>query len=172
MVSIPDITHNLLINEIIKYSVSSSQSTSLLESLRIFSKEELADKKASMKEMGMSVGERIIGFIVKEHVWMKENNSLMRFICKELWMYLFGRYIGRLQANGKGVYIMYDYKFHWFQGLDMNDTIDHDCIEKYCNLALSWVCGVLKGALKGMGKDSSIEGMVEDNSCKFIITLR
>lgn len=87
-------------------------------------------------------------------------------------MYLFGRYIGRLQANNRGVYIMYDYKFHWFQGLDLAEAIDRDCIEKYCILALSWVCGVLKGALKGMGKDSSIEGVIEDNSCKFTITLR
>lgn len=172
MAGIPDITYNLLLNEIIKYSVCSDPKVSLLESLRTFSKEELADKRAVMKEMGLGVGERVIGFIVKEHVWMKENNSLMRFVCKELWMYLFGRYIGRLQSNNKGVYIMYDYKFHWFQGLDMADNIDRDCIEKYCILALSWVCGVLKGALKGIGKDSTIEGVIEDSSCKFTITLK
>ena len=172
MVTIPDITYNLLLNEIFKYSVSSDPSASLLESLRTFSKEDLLEKKSQIKEMGLSVGERVISFIVKEHVWMKENNSLMRFICKELWMYLFGRYIGRLQSNNKGVYIMYDYKFHWFQGLDMTDAIDRDCIEKYCSLALSWVCGLLKGALKGMGKDSSIEGVIEDTSCKFTITLK
>ena len=172
MASIPDITYNLLLNEIIKYSVCSDPNISLLESLRSFTKEELAEKRAVMKEMGMSVGERVVGFIVKEHTWMKDNNSLMRFVCKELWMYLFGRYIGRLQSNNRGVYIMFDYKFHWFQGLDMTDNIDRGSIENYCNLALSWVCGVLKGALNGIGKDSSIEGVIEDNSCKFTITLK
>lgn len=173
MVSIPDITYNLLLNEIIKYSVSPDPEVPLLESLRGFSKEELAEKRQVMKEMGMSVGERITSFIVKEHVWVKENNSFMRFICKELWMYLFGRYIGRLQANTKGVYIMYDYKFHWFQGLDMKDSVDHDCIEKYCNLSLSWVCGVLKGVLKAMGKEYiSVEACLDDSACKFTITFK
>lgn len=173
MVTIPDITYNLLINEVIKYSVISNPELSLMESLRNISKEGLADKRQALKEMGQSVGERIINFIVKEHVWTKENNSLMRFICKELWMYLFGRYIGRLQANNKGVYIMYDYKFHWFQGLDMSESIDKEAIERYCNLALSWVCGVLKGVFKGIGKESNIEAAIEENnSCKFTITLK
>lgn len=172
MAMIPNITYNLLINEIIKYAVCADPNTSLLESLRLITREELIEKRQALKEMGMGVGERIISFIVKEHVWTKENNSLMRFICKELWMYLFGRYIDRLQSNNKGVYIMYDYKFHWFQGLDMSDAIDRDCIEKYCNIALSWVCGVLKGAFKGMGKESSIEAAVEENNtCKITINL-
>lgn len=170
---IPDITYNLLINEIIKYSVCTDPNLSLLESLKNLTKEELQDKRQAMKEMGISVGERIIGFIVKEHVWTKEPNSLMRFICKELWMYLFGRYIGRLQANNKGVYIMYDYKFHWFQGLDLSESIDRENFEKFCSLALSWVCGVLKGVFKGLGKESSIEAAVEEsNSCRFTITLK
>ena len=68
MVSIPDITYNLLVNEIIKFTVCSNPDNPLLESLKTITKEELADKKTSMKEMGSSVGERIIGFIVKEHV--------------------------------------------------------------------------------------------------------
>jgi hypothetical protein len=173
MVTIPDITYNLLINEVIKYSVISDPSVSLMDSLKLISKEELTDKRQAMKEMGQSVGERIINFIVKEHVWTKESNSLMRFICKELWMYLFGRYIGRLQSNGKGVYMMYDYKFHWFQSLDVSESIDKEAIERYCNLALSWVCGVLKGAFKGLGKESTIEAIIEgNNSCKFTITLK
>ena len=68
MVTIPDITYNLLLNEIFKYSVSSDPSASLLESLRTFSKEDLLEKKSQIKEMGLSVGERVISFIVKEHV--------------------------------------------------------------------------------------------------------
>jgi hypothetical protein len=173
MVNIPDITYNLLINEVIKYSVISDPAVSLMDSLKAISKEELTEKRQAMKEMGQSVGERIINFIVKEHVWTKESNSLMRFICKELWMYLFGRYIGRLQSNGKGVYMMFDYKFHWFQSLDVSESIDKEAVEKYCSLALSWVCGVLKGVFKGIGKDSTIEAVIEaGNSCKFTITLK
>jgi trafficking protein particle complex subunit 6 len=173
MASVPDVTYNLLVNEIVKYAVCADSGTSVVEALRLVNKDEMAEKRQVVKEMGVSVGERIISFIVKEHVWTKENNSLMRFICKEFWMYLFGRYIGRLQSNGKGVYIMYDYKFHWFQGLDMTDSMDRDCIEKYCNITLSWVCGVLKGAFKGIGRDASIEAAIEENnSCKFTITLR
>lgn len=173
MAAIPDITYNLLINELIKYSVVSDPGLSLMDSLKLISKEELVDKRQVIKEMGQSVGERIINFIVKEHVWNKESNSLMRFVCKELWMYLFGRYIGRLQSNGKGVYMMYDYKFHWFQSLDLSESIDKEAIERYCALALSWVCGVLKGVFKGMGKDSAVEAAVEGNSsCKFTITFK
>ncbi|CAG9330225.1 unnamed protein product [Blepharisma stoltei] len=171
---IPDFAFHLLINEVIKQTIIKTSQQSLIDALKELTREQILEKKKELKKLGLLIGERVIGYIVKEHIWLKEPNAVLRFVCKEFWLCLFGKYIDRLQSNNRGVYIMYDYKFRWLQSLslDTTDSVDKEAIEKFYNFMLSWVCGVIKGGLKGLGVSARSEAKVEEEGCKFTVTLK
>lgn len=174
MAQIPDFAFHLLLNETIKHIVTKNTSLTLMEALKDMPREQINEKKKELKKLGILIGERIISYIVKEHIWLKEPNAVFRFICKEFWLCLFGKYVDRLQSNNRGTYIMFDYKFRWLQSLSMDtsDAIDREIVEKFYNFMLSWVCGVLKGGLKGLGIPTHSEAKVEEEGCKFTITIK
>mmetsp|Transcript_10000 Transcript_10000/g.14938 ORF Transcript_10000/g.14938 Transcript_10000/m.14938 type:complete len:174 (+) Transcript_10000:958-1479(+) len=171
---LPDITLQLLVNELVKYTLKKGREEELTEALLNHTKEQILEKSAKLKSLGSNLSGKLMFRIVKDHVWLKEENAILRFICKEFWMYLFGKNVDRLQTNNRGVFIIYDYKFTWIQTCSVESTEPEltESIHKLQLLYLGLVSGFIKGGLHSLGINASVEGATEAEGTKFTITLR
>ena len=172
--AIPDISFHLLISEIIRIQSSGSADTDMTSSLNTLDDGQMAAVKRKMKTLGNEIGRKSIYYILKDHIWLKEENSILRFICKEFWCYYFGKFVDRLQANNRGIFLLYDYNFKWLARVGEGDSEGNvQAARRYNQAVFSFVAGLIKGGMTGIGfeKKLKVEITKEEDSVKFTITI-
>jgi len=114
---------------------------------------------AKLERMGYAVGYRFTERLAQHKTW----NSLLsqdpaaqtaaqqleavKFLCKEVWVQVFGKQIDKLQTNHRGVFVLKDLNLKWLR-----------CFPSQTELArtkaiqlLAFPCGLIRGCLADLG---------------------
>lgn len=95
-------------------------------------------------------------FLQQNNKRFARNNSkyanaleVIKFMCKDLWAAMFGKFVDKLQTNHKGIYILHDNTFSWMASIDIDyeDAAAVDQAKKF----LIVPCGLVRGALSNLG---------------------
>jgi hypothetical protein len=81
-----------------------------------FSSHDTGLMKVSHK-LGVDAGKRIASRLTFDVAHLSDAKDVMKFLCKEFWSYVYGQQASRLQANKKGVFVVYDSNFPPIQTL-------------------------------------------------------
>ncbi|KAG0364490.1 transport protein particle component [Gamsiella multidivaricata] len=102
-----------------------------------------------LEMIGFRVGERLIERISKDRMRFTDNLEVIKFVCKEVWMFLFKKQIDNLKTNHRGVYVLQDSNFRWFSRMahDPNSAESIKRVTPY----LWFPCGILRGILSNLG---------------------
>ena len=78
--------------------------------------------------------------------------NIMKFLGRDVWLFLFGRQISKLQTNRKGTFLIDcdDIKFHH------NLIIDKNSQDETLENILSFVGGIIKGVLAAFNVECSV----------------
>ncbi|UVC49894.1 hypothetical protein MACK_003511 [Theileria orientalis] len=160
-------SHIVLIHEIVKYHIRRSSPDLLLVSKT--NSKGLSHSVThssiinSLEDQGYYLGSRIVSRLTigKGRIW--DPNKCMIFICRELWIYLFGKQAKRLQSNSQGIYIVFSDELYWLENLQFSykkhdDPSENPSFEEYKDFYLSFISGVLRGSLKSLGFACSVTG--------------
>jgi hypothetical protein len=166
---IPEISLQLLVNETAQYLLlKDARTTDVETALAGVSKAAVRTKEKEMKRMGKEVGKRIVESHSREHIWLRDQKELLRYICKDFWTYIFGKPIDRLQTNNKGIYLLHDNNLKWVKSLS---STQGDAQLKFATLIMGFIRGLVKGALSALGVDGKVTANSDQNFTTFNITL-
>ncbi|KAG0197666.1 Trafficking protein particle complex subunit 33 [Mortierella sp. GBA30] len=102
-----------------------------------------------LEMIGFRVGERLIERISKDRMRFTDNLDVVKFVCKEVWMFLFNKQIDNLKTNHRGVYVLQDNSFRWFTRM-ANDQSSVESVKRVTPY-LWFPCGILRGILSNLG---------------------
>lgn len=114
-------------------------------------------KIAELDSLGGHFGERIANFLMNNNTTMSnvtkmDADEIMKFLGRDVWKFVFGSQISKLQTNRKGIFLIdcEEIKFHQFliQDKSGNDQLD---------LILSFVSGMIKGVLAVFNLDCLVQ---------------
>ena len=124
---------------------------------------------AKLERMGYAVGYRWTERLAQTKTW----NSLLsqdaaaqtaaqqleavKFLCKEVWVQLFGKQIDKLQTNHRGVFVLKDLDLKYLQAFP--SQLESSRVRAIQLLAFP--CGVIRGCLADLGIPSVV-------SCDFL----
>ncbi|KAI9219984.1 NO signaling/Golgi transport ligand-binding domain-containing protein [Blastocladiella britannica] len=102
-----------------------------------------------LEMLGYNVGMRMIERLAKDHPRFKDTLDVVKFICKEVWMALFGKQVDNLKTNHRGVYVLQDNHFKWIDRASSERSLAEttQAMTPY----LWFPCGLLRGVLAGLG---------------------
>ena len=106
-----------------------------------------------LENMGYEVGYRLSESLsVDAKLLGSDPLDVVKFICKEFWLYCFRKKIDKLQTNHRGVFVLSDHDFKW---------LDRYCPEDEVSVAaagrmMRFPCGLLRGALANLGLTSIV----------------
>lgn len=167
--SVPDIAVHLLVNELLKFVVTKDTSCKdFAGAVRELSTSQLNTRRKELKEVGVSVGAKVAESVAREHIWNKEVNSKLRFVCKEFWTFMFGKTMDRLQTNNKGIYVLFDSTLKWARHATHSDL---EVMSRTNSMTLGIVSGAIKGCLQALGQDTKTSEAVEGTTYKFTIRI-
>ncbi|KAF9180450.1 Trafficking protein particle complex subunit 33 [Haplosporangium sp. Z 767] len=102
-----------------------------------------------LEMIGFRVGERLIEKISKDRTRFTDNLDVVKFVCKEVWMFLFKKQIDNLKTNHRGVYVLQDNNFRWFTRM-AHDQSSAESVKRVTPY-LWFPCGILRGILSNLG---------------------
>ncbi|GKY96651.1 hypothetical protein MPSEU_000624700 [Mayamaea pseudoterrestris] len=150
-------------------STAASSSDSTIDSLQraVLAAEMSA---AKLERIGYQIGYRLTERLAQHKTWNVVSNNLdlaqqtaaqqleaVKFLCKEVWVQLYGKQIDKLQTNHRGVFVIKDLDMVWLQKFPKDG-------ENSRVLAMQWLalpCGLIRGCLADLGIPSVV-------SCDFL----
>ena len=110
-----------------------------------------SEANTKLEQMGFRVGLSLIERFTKDSARFKDELDMMKFICKDFWIMLFGKQIDNLRTNHQGVYVLNDSSFKLLNRISANRQFVNEC-QKY----VAYPCGLVRGALAGVGVTSFV----------------
>ncbi|KAF9404406.1 Trafficking protein particle complex subunit 33 [Podila epigama] len=107
-----------------------------------------------LEMIGFRVGERLVEKISKDRMRFTDNLEVVKFVCKEVWMFLFKKQIDNLKTNHRGVYVLQDNNFRWFARM-AHDQGSAESVKRVTPY-LWFPCGILRGILSNLGIPSVV----------------
>ncbi|KAI9290974.1 transport protein particle component [Neoconidiobolus thromboides FSU 785] len=102
-----------------------------------------------LENLGFRVGMGLAERFTLDKELFNDTLDMVKFICKEFWLLLFQKQIDNLKTNHRGVYVLNDNNFKWFQTLS---TTDPPAVTARQSIIYTWFpCGLIRGALFGLG---------------------
>ena len=113
---------------------------------------------AKLERMGYAVGYRFTERLAQNKTWNAVPNQDMaaavaaqqleavKFLCKEVWMEIFGKQIDKLQTNHRGVFVLKDLDLTWLQRFPAGT--EHARVTAIRLLAFP--CGLVRGCLSNL----------------------
>ncbi|XP_006627648.1 trafficking protein particle complex subunit 6B, like [Lepisosteus oculatus] len=121
-----------------------------------------------LERMGFRVGQGLIERFTKDTPSFKDDLDLMKFLCKDFWIYVFRKQIDNLRTNHQGTYVLQDNKFRLLTQLSNGKQYLEEA-PKY----LAYTCGMVRGALSNLGVESVVTAEVSSlPSCKFQVVIQ
>ncbi|CAL1167381.1 unnamed protein product [Cladocopium goreaui] len=97
-----------------------------------------------LRRLGFTTGVRLITRLAGSRFPMTNERMIMKYVCKELWTYLFHQPASRLQADKHGGYIIIDHSFRWLEGF-AGSSSEVSETQQLALLHLALPCGLLQG---------------------------
>ena len=137
---------------------------------------DMNDKAYELEKLGETLGrninERVSVDLLEKLVKDKEKQDIknleyIKFLCKEFWIYVFGKAIDRLQTNHKGTFFMTDSNFKFLTRINGKK----DETKAYLNFTMKFVKALIKGALIAFSLDSEIT-MESSNDIEYSFVIK
>jgi hypothetical protein len=137
---------------------------------------DLNDKIGQIEKFGESLGkninERVSVDLLEKLVRDKEKQDIrnleyIKFICKEFWIYLFGKNIDRLQTNHKGTFFLTDSNFRFLGRVNSKK----DDTKQYLAFGMRFIKALIRGALMAFSLDAEIT-MESSNDLEYAFVVR
>ena len=119
-----------------------------------------AENHAKLEALGYEVGFRFIEFVAQQRLLKTEPLEIIKFICREFWMEVFGKHIDKLQTNHRGVFVLKDNSFKWTSHLSSRNEIS---ARKSWETIIKFPCGLLRGALSNLGYPAAISADIDSS---------
>ncbi|CEM17532.1 unnamed protein product [Vitrella brassicaformis CCMP3155] len=117
----------------------------------------------ALEEMGFMLGGKIVERLTASRSRLQDEKDIVKFICKDLWNYLFHKQADRLQTNRRGGYVIQDNTLRWLRHMPpMPDTAPP---HKRPMAPVSVICGIIRGALTHLGLSASVSASVAEPPC-------
>ncbi len=106
-------------------------------------------KLGKLEQLGFTVGKIFTERFVCNVPRLSSTLDIIKFLCKNLWVAIFGKQIDKLQTNHKGIYVLYDNNL---LGLS-NVSLDYEDAEAVSVTKKLFImpCGIIRGALGILG---------------------
>eukprot|EP00931_Biecheleriopsis_adriatica_P080585 TRINITY_DN53939_c0_g1_i1.p1 TRINITY_DN53939_c0_g1~~TRINITY_DN53939_c0_g1_i1.p1 ORF type:complete len:243 (+),score=47.12 TRINITY_DN53939_c0_g1_i1:58-729(+) len=136
---------------------------------------------AKLQATGFTTGVRLMTRLTAARFPITTERTAMKYVCKDLWTYLFKKPANRLQTDRHGSYIIQDWSFRWLEhfqpasGTAAANSKHVAELQETAQLHLALPCGLVQGALHGLGLESIITAEVSAAtlpSCSFTVTLK
>jgi len=104
-------------------------------------------KISQIDEIGSHLGERITNHLLNKNnlstSTKMEVDEIMKFLGRDVWLFLFSKQITKLQTNRKGTFLIDcdELKFHHCLISEKNN------LNENIEIILSFICGIIKGVL-------------------------
>lgn len=135
--------------------------------------------------IGLALGKRMATKLTQPLAPFGDGKDAVKFICKDLWLFLFRQQASRLQANKRGVFIIHDTSFPLLYNLAKctipvdqppaaaSETRYPPWVKDRALLQLQLTCGIIRGFMKCVGFPCSVEVAIAENlpACSFTISL-
>ncbi|KAH3685652.1 hypothetical protein WICPIJ_003399 [Wickerhamomyces pijperi] len=114
---------------------------------------------ATLEEIGYNIGLKASEFINYENPDLDllqdfELLNAMKFICRDVWKYLYGKQIDNLRTNHKGTFVLIDNLFKPFKNFS---SLNGDEETLRMSKLYTWLpSGIIKGALKSFDVDAVV----------------
>jgi nitrate reductase alpha subunit len=148
-----------LLTELVLYSnnsCASSDDSTTNEETKTVAAEMSA---AKLERMGYAVGYRLTERLAQTKTWnalqsqqdaaqqtAAQQLEAVKFLCKEVWVQLFGKQIDKLQTNHRGVFVLKDLHLHWLDKFPETEAARVTAIQ-----LLAYPCGIVRGCLADLG---------------------
>lgn len=115
-----------------------------------------AEVEYRMEKHGFNVG-RGLAYVVtrNEDRYLTNQIDIIKFLCKEFWMLLFGNHADTLKTNHKDTYVVIDNKFSMCMRMSTNGG-PQDMASQAAPY-LWFPAGIIRGFLHGMGIESRVD---------------
>ncbi|KAF2484604.1 transport protein particle component [Neohortaea acidophila] len=83
----------------------------------------------------------------------------IKFVCKDLWQLVFRKQIDNLKTNHRGIFVLTDQRFQALSRMSVDKRAGPKALEEALSraqLSLYFPCGVIRGALAGLGITASV----------------
>mmetsp|Transcript_10733 Transcript_10733/g.29585 ORF Transcript_10733/g.29585 Transcript_10733/m.29585 type:complete len:216 (-) Transcript_10733:80-727(-) len=114
---------------------------------------------AKLERIGFAVGYRLTERLAQFKTWNAVPNQdaaaavaaqqleAVKFLCKEVWMNLFGKQIDKLQTNHRGVFVLKDLNLQWLTRFPSGTEQARVTAIRL----LAYPCGLIRGCLSNLG---------------------
>lgn len=126
------------------------------------------EANTKLEQMGFRVGQSLIEKFTKDSPRFKEELDIMKYLCKDFWVLLYNKQVDNLRTNHQGVYVLVDSEFKLLNRIGPSRQHIGEC-QKY----VAYPCGLIRGALAGLGKASFVTADINDMpSVKFQVEIQ
>ncbi|OWA50342.1 putative Trafficking protein particle complex subunit 6B [Hypsibius exemplaris] len=115
-----------------------------------------------LESIGYQVGQRLIERLTKEHARFKDELDRMKFVCTDLWKYLYDKQIDTLRTNNQGTYVFTD---NLFRPLAFFSAEGVDQYYPQSGRFIAFPCGIIRGALSALGIRCTVSAKVLSVTC-------
>ncbi|KAL1918078.1 uncharacterized protein VTP21DRAFT_3344 [Calcarisporiella thermophila] len=102
-----------------------------------------------LEMLGYRVGLGLAERFTKDRPRFLDTLDMVKFICKDLWMIMFKKQVDNLKTNHRGVYVLQDNNFRWFNRMS-TEAGTSDAARKAAPY-IWFPCGLIRGVLGSFG---------------------
>ncbi|SJK86538.1 trafficking protein particle complex subunit 6A, putative [Babesia microti strain RI] len=164
-----------MVNQIVQYNIAKCSEGKCLNQLFLSNLLQELDFQGHL--LGNHIAHRLT--ISSSSVW--DDKRGLVFLCKNVWPFLFQKQADKLQANGKGTYIIKDSNIPWISNITVkfiNSNNASDMKLRSRMLIQSYqalISGILRGVLDSLGIYSTVDPQQDDPdslTCTFKVSIK
>ncbi|EST04602.1 Transport protein particle (TRAPP) component [Kalmanozyma brasiliensis GHG001] len=107
-----------------------------------------------LESIGYHVGYHIAENLARERARFTDTLDVLKFVCKEVWVCVWGKQVDNLRTNHRGVYVLHDNNFHPLRHVSTAQGAQSTA--KEARVFLAYSVGLVKGALAQLDVPSSV----------------
>lgn len=115
---------------------------------------------SKMEAIGFRVGAILTERLIRTKPRFSETLDSIKFVCKDLWINVFGKQIDNLKTNNHGVFVLADYDFRSLTNASPIPTIvsasDLSLAETDVTMVLAFPTGIIRGSMLCLGLACSV----------------
>ncbi|KAJ1607678.1 hypothetical protein OJ253_2259 [Cryptosporidium canis] len=115
---------------------------------------------STLEESGFYLGIRLVERLSVFRHRIYDQKEIIKFICKDLWSFIFLKQADRLKTNRRGGYAILDNELMWLSKLPSSINVNSRKVQFEPAINVITVCGIIRGALQHLGLTCSVAAEV------------